>query len=151
MWGRRGCSLGMNPNFRVPLERERQVYLIFDDLCFNLNIQRRTLIGTKVGFAVGALTQLYSLRLENIPPSTLRRSNPILPAALSPATSFSRLLLSQDIEPQLPLVDLTANEQNQVNRGVKKIKKTTRLLLDARTELTDDELKVCYGQPRCPC
>ncbi|KAJ7634292.1 Rec8 like protein-domain-containing protein [Mycena polygramma] len=78
---------------------------------------------------------------ENIPPSTLRRTN----AALSPATSFSRLLLSQDAEPQLPLLDVTADDQNQTNRGAKKIKKT-RLLLDARTELTDDELKVSRAQ-----
>ncbi|KAJ7900331.1 Rec8 like protein-domain-containing protein [Mycena olivaceomarginata] len=77
---------------------------------------------------------------ENIPPSTLRRTN--IPSAFSPATSFSRLLLSQDEEPQVPLADVTAiNGQNQNNSGAKKVKKT-RLLLDARTELTDDELKV---------
>lgn len=63
-------------------------------------------------------------------------------AALSPSTSFSRLLLSQDQDqPQLPLLDVT--DQNQPNQKIKKVKKT-RLLLDARTELTDDELKVCW-------
>ncbi|KAJ7125591.1 Rec8 like protein-domain-containing protein [Mycena crocata] len=81
---------------------------------------------------------------ENVPPSTLRRTN-ILPSALSPATSFSRLLLTQDDEPQLPLLDVTANNQKQINAGVKKVKKT-RLLLDARTELTDDELKAARAQ-----
>ncbi|KAF8213061.1 Rec8 like protein-domain-containing protein [Mycena galopus ATCC 62051] len=87
---------------------------------------------------------------ENIPPSTLRRTNNN-PAAFSPATSFSRMLLSQDEEPQEPqepqgpLVDVTANDQNQKNIGPKKVKKT-RLLLDARTELTDDELKAARAQ-----
>ncbi|RDB28700.1 hypothetical protein Hypma_015537 [Hypsizygus marmoreus] len=67
------------------------------------------------------------------------------PRALSPATSFSRLLLSQD--EQLPLSDVTADEQNKLNRGLlqKKTKKT-RLLLDARTELTDEELKTARTQ-----
>jgi hypothetical protein len=75
----------------------------------------------------------------------LRRTN--IPSAFSPATSFSRLLLSQDEEPQVPLADVTAiNGQNQNNIGAKKVKKT-RLLLDARTELTDDELKVCGQDP----
>ncbi|KAF7347844.1 RNA cytidine acetyltransferase [Mycena venus] len=82
---------------------------------------------------------------ENIPPSTLRRTNNIPTAAFSPATSFSRLLLSQDEELQPPLVDVTADNQNQKNTGAKKIKKT-RLLLDARTELTDDELKAARAQ-----
>ncbi|KAJ7092714.1 Rec8 like protein-domain-containing protein [Mycena epipterygia] len=83
---------------------------------------------------------------ENIPPSTLRRTNIVPP--LSPATSFSRLLLTQDDQvdqPQLPLHDVTAADQNQTNRGLKKVKKT-RLLLDARTELTDDELKAARAQ-----
>ncbi|KAJ7783773.1 Rec8 like protein-domain-containing protein [Mycena maculata] len=83
---------------------------------------------------------------ENIPPSNLRRTNTIADATLSPATSFSRLLLSQDVDqPEPPLLDVTANDQNQTNRGVKKVKKT-RLLLDARTELTDDELKAARAQ-----
>lgn len=66
-----------------------------------------------------------------------RNSTPF--RAPSPATSFSRLLLSQDEQPT-PLNDITPNAQNQVNAGIKKMKKT-RLLLDPRTELTDDELK----------
>ncbi|KAK7064240.1 RNA cytidine acetyltransferase [Favolaschia claudopus] len=83
---------------------------------------------------------------ENIPPSTLRRANnDNAPRAFSPATSFSRLLLSQDEEPQVPLADVTTNNQNQKNAGAKKPKKT-RLLLDARTELTDEELKTARAQ-----
>jgi hypothetical protein len=71
--------------------------------------------------------------------------NAVRASALSPAASFSRLLLTQDEEPQIPLLDVTdTNDQNPTNRAVKKVKKT-RLLLDARTELTDDELKVDYG------
>ncbi|KAJ7169912.1 Rec8 like protein-domain-containing protein [Mycena filopes] len=84
-------------------------------------------------------------KAQNMPPSTLRRPNIIPASALSPATSFSRLLLSQDVEPEVPLLDVTADGKNQVNRGIKKFKKT-RLLLDARTELTDDELKAARAQ-----
>jgi len=61
----------------------------------------------------------------------------------SPATSFSRQLLSQDGELFQPLRDITAEHRNKDNQAAasKKLKRT-RLLLDARTELTDDELKV---------
>ncbi|KAJ7293565.1 hypothetical protein C8J57DRAFT_1269366 [Mycena rebaudengoi] len=83
----------------------------------------------------GTLTDFFS---ENLPPSSFPKSTPR--SALSPATSFSRLLLSQDLDEPQPLLDVTTNDQNQVNRGIKKVKKT-RLLLDARTELTDEELK----------
>lgn len=65
----------------------------------------------------------------------------------SPAASFSQLLLSQDIDQPQPLSNITKedfNRQNQDNPP-KKVKRT-RLLLDARTELTDDELKV-FTQP----
>ncbi|KAJ7103545.1 Rec8 like protein-domain-containing protein [Mycena belliarum] len=82
---------------------------------------------------------------ENVPPPS-QRTKSLLPSALSPATSFSRMLLSQDEEPQMPLNDVTAiNDQNQIRRSVKTAKKT-RLLLDARTELTDDELKAARAQ-----
>ena len=64
--------------------------------------------------------------------------------AASPTTSFSAQLLSQDQEP-LPLRDITTEEQNKANQvnPIKKAKRT-RLLLDARTELTDDELRVRF-------
>ncbi|KAJ7786295.1 Rec8 like protein-domain-containing protein [Mycena metata] len=81
---------------------------------------------------------------EEMPPSR-NEANSIPASALSPATSFSRLLLSQDLEPEVPLLDVTADGQNQANPGPKKFKKT-RLLLDARTELTDDELKAARAQ-----
>jgi len=61
--------------------------------------------------------------------------------ALSPTTSFSRLLLSQDLDLR-PLEDVTIEEQGRANRGDGRKNKRTRLLLDARTELTDEELKV---------
>ncbi|KAJ7225526.1 Rec8 like protein-domain-containing protein [Mycena pura] len=84
---------------------------------------------------------------ENIPPSILRGTNSALPSALSPAMSFSRLFLSQDMDqPQLPLHDVTANGHNQTNRRIVKKVKKTRLLLDARTELTDDELKTARAE-----
>ena len=62
----------------------------------------------------------------------------------SPTTTFSAQLLSQDQEP-LPLRDITTEEQNKANEAnpTKKVKRT-RLLLDARTELTDDELRVRF-------
>ena len=65
------------------------------------------------------------------------------PPVLSPATSFSRQLLSQDNEALQPLRDITAEELNKINRAEppKKLKRA-RVLLDARTELTDEELKV---------
>ena len=59
--------------------------------------------------------------------------------------SFSAQLLSQDQDQPLPpLRDITTEERNRVNQvdAIKKVKRT-RLLLDARTELTDDELRVC--------
>lgn len=64
--------------------------------------------------------------------------------ATSPTTSFSAQLLTQDQEP-LPLRDITTEEQNKANQAnpIKKAKRT-RLLLDARTELTDDELRVRF-------
>ena len=64
--------------------------------------------------------------------------------AASPTTTFSAQLLSQDQEP-LPLRDITTEEQNRANQEnpFKKTKRT-RLLLDARTELTDDELRVRF-------
>ncbi|KAJ6575101.1 hypothetical protein B0H19DRAFT_1254715 [Mycena capillaripes] len=105
-------------------------------------------LGVDAAFDAGAAFDSGPLEMrprKNLPPSTLRRTNATPATALSPATSFSRLLLSQDTEPQLPLLDVTANDQNQTNRGVKKFKKT-RLLLDARTELTDDELKAARAE-----
>jgi meiotic recombination protein REC8, fungi type len=81
--------------------------------------------------------------LENAPPSLTIGSG--FSQATSPLTSFSAQLLSQDQEGLLPLRDITTEEQNKANQAdpVKKAKRT-RLLLDARTELTDDELRVCF-------
>ena len=64
--------------------------------------------------------------------------------ATSPTTTFSAQLLSQDQEPLL-LRDITTEEQNKANQEnpLKKTKRT-QLLLDARTELTDDELRVGF-------
>lgn len=53
------------------------------------------------------------------------------------------MLLSQDEQQPGPLSDITALNRNQENIPIKTKKpKKTRLLLDARTELTDEELKV---------
>ncbi|KAF8078636.1 Rec8 like protein-domain-containing protein [Lyophyllum atratum] len=60
-------------------------------------------------------------------------------------TSFSQLLLSQDEQPIVALNNITQEEQSRTNAGIKRMKKT-RLLLDARTELTDEELKAARAQ-----
>ncbi|KAF8898747.1 hypothetical protein BD779DRAFT_1666537 [Infundibulicybe gibba] len=65
------------------------------------------------------------------------------PPSLSPATSFSRQLLSQDVEgpkPDIPIESVVGHGED-----LKKTKRT-RLLLDARTELTDEELKAARSQ-----
>jgi hypothetical protein len=100
---------------------------------------RSFLVLTRVGFCVFLPQSVHTSIPENQPPSSLQ---PMFAprSVMSPATSFSRLLLSQDEEPQ-PLIDITAKDQNQNNREIRKIKRT-RLVLDARTELTDEELKV---------
>ncbi len=73
------------------------------------------------------------------------RSQPMLPPfdahVPSPAISFANLLLSQDIE-RRPLNDTEKETPMNQNREEPRKHKRTRLLLDARTELTDDELKV---------
>ncbi|KIK70969.1 hypothetical protein GYMLUDRAFT_254265 [Collybiopsis luxurians FD-317 M1] len=83
---------------------------------------------------------------ENPPPSW-QASGIFRPP--SPANSFAQLLLSQDEqlpEPEpVPLADVTTNHRNDANKR-KKPQKRTRLLLDARTELTDDELKIARAQ-----
>ena len=86
---------------------------------------------------VRLLSSNFYVFIENA--STQQPSPPL--QALSSTTSFSRLLLSQDLDPQ-PLDDITIEEQGGANRGDGRKNKRTRLLLDARTELTDEELKV---------
>ncbi|KAL0951212.1 hypothetical protein HGRIS_007935 [Hohenbuehelia grisea] len=79
--------------------------------------------------------------------NSVPRSKAGTPRAMTPTTEFTRLLLSQET-PQ-PLTDTTALHQNQdIVAPTKKVKgvKRTRLLLDARTELTDDELKNARAQ-----
>ncbi|KAK0465040.1 Rec8 like protein-domain-containing protein [Desarmillaria tabescens] len=78
---------------------------------------------------------------ENKTPLSL----PNTPRAITPVLTFSQQLLSQDAEPVQPLQDITQQFQNASAPAQKKIKKT-RLLLDARTELTDEELKTARAQ-----
>jgi meiotic recombination protein REC8, fungi type len=89
------------------------------------------------------LPNLFNVLLEN--PLPLLRMRSDFSRATSPTTSFSAQLLSQDQEQPLPLRDITTEEQNKSNQAdpTKKAKRT-RLLLDARTELTDDELRVRF-------
>ena len=65
------------------------------------------------------------------------------PCELSPPTSFSRMFLSQDeaIQPPCPVIVPVIDDQPNHDVAPKRLKKRP-LLLDARTELTDDELKV---------
>ncbi|KAF8807392.1 hypothetical protein BYT27DRAFT_7099303 [Phlegmacium glaucopus] len=82
---------------------------------------------------------------KNVPPLSKMGSD--FSRATSPPTSFSTQLLSQDQEEPLPLRDITIEELNKANQAdpTKKVKRT-RLLLDARTELTDDELRVARAK-----
>ncbi|KAJ3909511.1 Rec8 like protein-domain-containing protein [Lentinula edodes] len=84
---------------------------------------------------------------ENPAPSSQQLQ--ALPPPASPANSFAQLLLSQDdgllLEPAL-LADVTSGHKNVDKPPKKKTHKRTRLLLDARTELTDDELKIARAQ-----
>jgi len=75
---------------------------------------------------------------ENLPPSSLPDSNITPRSALLP-TNFSQLFLSQDEQP--PIDDIDA----EISGKVKKPKRT-RLLLDSRIELTDEELKTARIQ-----
>ncbi len=62
--------------------------------------------------------------------------------------TFTQELLSQDnMEPDQPgpLSDLTMAQNVPKTIRTKRPAKKTRLLLDARTELTDEELKVILG------
>ncbi|TFK30430.1 hypothetical protein FA15DRAFT_607770 [Coprinopsis marcescibilis] len=64
---------------------------------------------------------------------------------LTPGAFFARDFLTQDLGIPEPLQDVTTQEKDRVNQEKEKSKpskKRTRLLLDARTELTDDELKI---------
>ncbi|KAJ3790980.1 Rec8 like protein-domain-containing protein [Lentinula aff. detonsa] len=97
---------------------------------------------------VQGLDEQAASRLASIEAHTpiRRKETPRLPA--SHANNFAQLLLSQDEElPQaepVPLADVTAGQNT--NKPIKKSHKRTRLLLDARTELTDDELKIARAQ-----
>ena len=86
------------------------------------------------------LQNLFNISSENGP---LSRMGSEFSRPTSPPTSFSAQLLSQDEELPLPLRDITTEALNKANQAnpIKKVKRT-RLLLDARTELTDDELRV---------
>ena len=78
---------------------------------------------------------------NSIPPPF--RLNSVVPPGTSPRLSFPRLFLSQDLEEIGSLRDITTEDRNHHNTGgTSRKNKRTRLLLDARTELTDEELKV---------
>ncbi|KDR84977.1 hypothetical protein GALMADRAFT_131737 [Galerina marginata CBS 339.88] len=127
------------------------------DMDFNLNIDDMPMMsdmppnldGNQQGGT--PVPQLVPKRIKtprkenNGPPS--RMGSVLTKARPSPATSFSRLLLSQDDDqPLQPFRDITGEEHNRQNQGEPRKKaKRTRLLLDARTELTDDELKVLFN------
>ncbi|KAL1719459.1 Rec8 like protein-domain-containing protein [Schizophyllum commune] len=86
---------------------------------------------------------------ENQPPSSARRSRPpsraLTPRGVSPATSFSRQFLSQE-DGANPLLETTRkNDEQDIAQAPKKLKRG-RLLLDARTELSDEELRMAREQ-----
>jgi len=69
---------------------------------------------------------------------------PLVEDRANSVASFARALLSQDLiqdeEMRQPLMDITNDKQP--NNQFPGKRKRARFLLDARTELTDDELKV---------
>ncbi|KII94383.1 hypothetical protein PLICRDRAFT_425757 [Plicaturopsis crispa FD-325 SS-3] len=75
---------------------------------------------------------------ENLPPSSIPPSDL---TALTPV-SFSQQLLSQDVPRAESTVGVPDNDQPQPDKK----KKRVRLLLDSRTELTDEELKAARSQ-----
>ncbi|KAF6766048.1 Rec8 like protein-domain-containing protein [Ephemerocybe angulata] len=93
-----------------------------------------------------------SANKENVYPRNTpgsRQGSVLSNRAPSPANSFGKLFLSQDQQDFLgtPLREITPVAENGKQVGPKvPAKKRTRLLLDARTELTDEELKVARGQ-----
>ena len=84
--------------------------------------------------------------LENVYPGGTpgsRQGSVLSKRGPSPANSFGRLFLSQDQSFRgTPLQDVPVGQENGKIGDPKNGKKRARLLLDARTELTDDELKV---------
>ncbi|KAL1741877.1 Rec8 like protein-domain-containing protein [Schizophyllum fasciatum] len=99
------------------------------------------------GFSAFPETPRKKQRVKNQPPSSaLRRSRPpsraLTPREASPATSFSRQFLSQ-ADGGDPLFETT--RRNEEAQAPKKLKRT-RLLLDARTELSDEELRAAREQ-----
>ncbi|KAI5835570.1 hypothetical protein K523DRAFT_411473 [Schizophyllum commune Tattone D] len=86
---------------------------------------------------------------ENQPPSSARRSRPpsraLTPRGVSPATSFSRQFLSQEDGATSLLETTRKNDEQDIAQAPKKLKRG-RLLLDARTELSDEELRMAREQ-----
>lgn len=84
-----------------------------------------------------------SLHSQNGDKENQATCTPLVENRANSVASFARAFLSQDLiqdeEMRQPLVDITNDIQlsNQLPRK----RKRARLLLDARTELTDDELK----------
>ncbi|TFK41172.1 Rec8 like protein-domain-containing protein [Crucibulum laeve] len=76
---------------------------------------------------------------------SFRQPSPMSTRETSPV-AFSRLFLSQDDEQLRPLRDITAEGENRAIIPDNRKRKRTRLLLDARTELSDEELKIARAQ-----
>ncbi|KAF9044550.1 hypothetical protein BDZ89DRAFT_1059027 [Hymenopellis radicata] len=100
---------------------------------------------------------------NSVPPTPLKRKSPdpdkendvllspmhIVSREATPLPTFTQELLSQDnMEPEQPgpLADLTMAQNLPKTTRNKRPAKKTRLLLDARTELTDEELKAARAQ-----
>ncbi|KAJ2920204.1 hypothetical protein MD484_g235, partial [Candolleomyces efflorescens] len=94
--------------------------------------------------------RLKSANKENVYPQGTpgsRQGSVLSKRGPSPTNSFGRLFLSQDQSFRgTPLQDVTLGQGDGKTDDPKQIKKRARLLLDARTELTDEELKVARAQ-----
>ncbi|KAG6868589.1 hypothetical protein C0993_000615 [Termitomyces sp. T159_Od127] len=143
-----------------PLQERHDIHLHMDfdfengvDLGFSHGVpaedktQKKKLkrkVGARRSSSKCSLILEYILLKERDPPS--QKENVPHPPGSEPShspfssASFSRRLLTQD-DVSTPLQDISLEEHGWANADLKKPKKIARLLLDARTELTDDELR----------
>lgn len=152
-------ELGWGPsqaeNKELDLDDDFQMDVLGSDMNFDFEVgQVPTLIDTQAGMSpIHDATAFCAL--QKTPQSLKRkktlsdsdkencRPSPLLPH--SPATSFSYQLLSQD--EHMHVISTKDHDQgNPITLAAAKKAKRTRLLLDARTELTDDELKTARAQ-----
>ncbi|RXW15504.1 hypothetical protein EST38_g10349 [Candolleomyces aberdarensis] len=156
-YGRLTCGCKYRPNAEpLQMDMDFDGGVIGDDMGFNFEFNaggdipdpaptpdRRRILQTP-------RSKTKNANKENIYPRGTpgsRQGSVLSKRGPSPANSFGRLFLSQDQSFRgTPLQDVTGGQENGKVCDPKNGKKRARLLLDARTELTDDELKIARAQ-----